>query len=218
VANYREQVEGFAQEFMAGGFTGRVHAPVQRGRTWVVAIEDVLGERKEKAFASQSRAMDFYTELWLGISRTEAAAKASDGDLPARQTEVQGARGELQWTEAIAPTSQAGHQASLKKRHRFNMRKVAEVLESYGMNPAEVIAEVLQPLTVIDPDTGVEMVEHRLAPGERAQVALELLQYMQPKLKSVEMKVEGTLGTLTEDQLNAKLMALLGKATKEGGA
>lgn len=213
MGKYREQVTGQAQEFVRGSFTGKVYPPIEKDRGWVVAIEDVLGERVEKKFASKSRALDFYTEVWLGISRTEAAMQA-DPDLPQRQTEVQGARGNLQWTEAIAPTVQADGRAVMRNRKAINLRKVAEVLESYGLDPTETIADALVPVVTVDPDTGVQMDEHRLSTEQRAHIALELMQYLHPKLKAVEMKIDGTLAGMTQEQLDNRLQLLLARAAK----
>jgi hypothetical protein len=214
MGEYRERVTGQAQDFVHGDFTGTVHAPVQSGLRWIVAVEDVLGERVEKVFSSKSRALDFYTELWLGMSRTEAEQRANP-DLPQRQTEVQGARGNLQWHEAVAPTVQATHQAKTKKREGLNLRKVAEVLSSYGLDPIETIAEALVPVAVVDSTTGVTYEEHRLSLEERARIALELVQYVHPKLKAVEMKIDGTLAGMSQEQLDNRLQLLLARAAQQ---
>lgn len=56
----------------------------------------------------------------------------------------------------------------------INLRAVAEVLSSYGMDPTVEFVKVLQ-------------VEGALEPEVRARMMLEILQYVHPKLKSVEV-------------------------------
>jgi hypothetical protein len=53
-----------------------------------------------------------------------------------------------------------------------------------------------------------------LDPDTRMRMMNELLQYTQPKLKSVEMKVSGNL-ELTNEQLDNRLVMLLSKAAKK---
>ncbi len=214
MGEYRERVTGQAQDFVRGSFTGKVYPPVEKDRGWVVAIADVLGERLEKKFASKSRALDFYTEVWLGISRTEQAVKASGGALPGLETTETAGFKRPQLADMAASGAQAGHQARLKLRKAINLRKVAEVLESYGLDPTETIADALVPVVTIDPDTGVEMDEHRLSTEQRAHIALELMQYLHPKLKAVEMKIDGTLAGMTQERLDARLQLLLARAAK----
>lgn len=216
MGEYREQVAGQAHEFVAGSFTGKVYPPVERDGGWIVAIEDVLGEKLEKKFRSKSRALDFYTEVWLGISRTDAAMKANP-DLPQRTVDVR--RNIPNLHEVVASGVQADHRARNRLRPgSFNLRKVAEVLESYGLDPTETIAEALVPVVTIDPDTGIEMHEHRLSAEERARLAMQLMEYLHPKLKSVDMKIDGTLAGMTQEQLDARLQLLLSKAAKQGAS
>ena len=75
-------------------------------------------------------------------------------------------------------------------------------------------ADALVPVVTVDPDTGVEMDEHRLSTEQRAHIALELMQYLHPKLKAVEMKIDGTLAGMTQERLDARLQLLLARAAK----
>jgi hypothetical protein len=221
VGKYEEQVVGTAREFVHGDFAGKVYPPAEKSgargsRVWVVAVEqaDVLTgktERAEKVFGSKSRALDFYTELWLGMSRTEAARRA-DPELPGRATDIRASR--VQLHEAVASGVQADGRAKLK-REGLNLRKVAEVLSSYDLDPIETIADALVPVTVIDPDTGAEVLEHRLSVEQRTQIAIELLQYIHPKLKAVEMKIDGTLAGMSQEQLDDRLKLLLARAAAQ---
>jgi hypothetical protein len=49
-----------------------------------------------------------------------------------------------------------------------------------------------------------------LEPEVAARIQLELLQYVQPKLKAVEMRVSGEL-ELTNEQLDDRIRALMSK-------
>jgi len=78
-----------------------------------------------------------------------------------------------------------------------NLRAVAEVLNEYGLNPAVMIVEAVQ--------------SGKLDEKTKAGIGLSLIEYLQPKLKAVDHKIETKL---TEEQAEAQLKALLAKATK----
>lgn len=207
-----------AHEFTAGGMSGRIWPPERVGTFWVVAIEDVLGDRLEKRFPNKDRALDFYTAVYLGRSATEERARAA-GIQEELGVHRQARRNHVHMEEANTSGQQIDHRSRpVNNPERLNLRKVTEVLASYGLDPTVELVEVLQPITVVDPDTGVVSQEHRLSPEDRSRVLLELMQYAHPKLKSVEMKVEGTLGQMTQEQVDARLLALVQKAvTAEKG-
>lgn len=75
---------------------------------------------------------------------------------------------------------------STKGRGRINLKAVAEVLAERGLDPTEAIVAILQP---VDPDTG-ESLPSKLELDVQARILNELLQYTQPKLKSVEIKAK----------------------------
>lgn len=104
---------------------------------------------------------------------------------------------------------------------RINLRAVSEVLSDYGMDPA---AEMVRILTATIPRTDTtgepildENGEPIMIPALDADTRLrfmnELLQYTQPKLKSVDVKIDHT-ADLTDDQLNKRIALLLSKAEK----
>jgi hypothetical protein len=70
--------------------------------------------------------------------------------------------------------------ARFKGNGRINLRAVSEVLQAAGMDPAEELVRIVK--------------EGKLPLDIQARVLNELLQYTQPKLKSVEVraKVVGT--------------------------
>ena len=104
---------------------------------------------------------------------------------------------------------------------KVNLRGVADACVLAGLDPAVEIVRALKsqkPLLdrsgkpVLDAD-GNQVYVDEIDTETRLRTLNELLQYVQPKLKSVEVNVSGTLEMPTE-QLDARLMALLAKAGK----
>lgn len=102
--------------------------------------------------------------------------------------------------------------------HRINLKAVAEALVDEGLDPATEIAKALSkkiPLfksgqQVFD-DNGLPVMVHMVDEDTRLRTLNELLQYTQPKLKAVEVKMSGSL-ELSSDQLDQRLGSLLAKA------
>lgn len=105
--------------------------------------------------------------------------------------------------------------------HRINLKAVAEALIDEGLDPAVEIAKALNkqiPLfkngvQVFD-DNGLPVMVPAVDPDTRLRTLNELLQYTQPKLKAVEVKLNGNL-ELSSEQLDQRLAALIAKAAKE---
>ena len=104
---------------------------------------------------------------------------------------------------------------------RINLRAVSEVLADYGMDPA---AEMVRILTAEEPvldtdgapildENGEPMTRPALDADTRLRFMNELLQYTQPKLKSVDVKIDHT-ADLTDEQLDKRIALLLSKAEK----
>lgn len=189
-----------------GGEVGTLTAPVRRDGKWVVTLTDVLGNTVEKAFSRESLAMDFYTELWLGQQRSTAAMAARDPD-----NELMLGRPPSSLNKT-AVSSTPGNQIKPVRRTSVNLRRVAEVLGQYGLDPSVEIAEILTPVIEVA-ENGTEIERHRLPPETRANILLELMQYAHPKLKAVEMKIEGTIDGMTQEQIDARLKSLIAKAS-----
>lgn len=104
---------------------------------------------------------------------------------------------------------------------RINLRAVSDVLSDYGMDPAAEMVRILTaeiPLTARDgspvlDDKGEPLMTPALDADTRLRFMNELLQYTQPKLKSVDVKIDHT-ADLTDDQLNKRIGMLLAKAEK----
>lgn len=82
-----------------------------------------------------------------------------------------------------------------RKPGRINLKTVAVVLAEMGMDPTVELVKVLQ--------------SGKLDPKTASSVNLALIEYCQPKLKSIDHKHEVNL---TPDQMDARLRALLEKA------
>jgi hypothetical protein len=79
-----------------------------------------------------------------------------------------------------------------KVKGRINLKAVADVLAERGLDPTEQILAILCPT-----DENGNQVQSGLDADVQARIWNELLQYTQPKLKSVEVK-----GNLTAQVLN----------------
>ena len=105
--------------------------------------------------------------------------------------------------------------------HRINLRAVSDALIEEGLDPAAEFARVLKgrPLLddngrpVIDPQTGEPARVYDIDADVRVRMLSEILQYTQPKLKAVEVKMSGSL-ELSSEQLDQRLAALIAKAAK----
>lgn len=85
--------------------------------------------------------------------------------------------------------------------NRINLKAVGEVLAERGLDPTQALVDILLPT---DKQTG-KPVPCRLPADIQARILNELLQYTQPKLKSIEIK--GRLGVAafnpTDEQARA---------------
>lgn len=116
---------------------------------------------------------------------------------------------------------QLGPKRKSHSNTRINLRAVSEVLADYGMDPAAEMVRILTaeiPVTdsegspVLD-ENGEPLMVPALDADTRLRFMNELLQYTQPKLKSVDVKIDHT-ADLTDDQLNKRIALLLSKAEK----
>lgn len=107
-----------------------------------------------------------------------------------------------------------------KKPFGINLKQVAEACMDEGLDPAVEIAKALKAMVplfrsgkqVFD-ENGKPVMVPALDTDTRMRTLNEFLQYTQPKLKSVEVKMSGSL-ELTSEQLDERLNMLLMKAAK----
>jgi len=85
---------------------------------------------------------------------------------------------------------------------RINLKAVAEVLASRGLDPTEAIIDILQPV-----DENGNPVPSRLDADVQARILNELLQYTQPKLKSVEIRAKVAATSFDVNDAQAKRIA-----------
>ena len=143
--------------------------------------------------------------------------------LPSRNADLAGAPPKLATMDDLAiptahPVSKSASTSSAP--HRINLRAVAEACIEEGLDPAVEIAKALKAtipmmrsgMPVLD-DKGKNIMVPLLDVDTRMRTLNEFLQYTQPKLKSVELKMSGTLD-LTSEQLDNRLNMLLAKAAK----
>ncbi len=215
---------------------GEIEGPTQRADgKWVVTARDpLLGETAEKVFPSQSRA-----QMWLDalVSGTDAedplensaacAEPARPGGIAFHANGTQLAANAKQLTGAHTRRDGRGQTSADAQANgaKFNLRAVREVLEDYGLDPFAELAQVLQRTeTRKKRDAEGNVIEgefeevHVISGVDRAKVLVELGQYVQPKLKAVEMKVEDVT-KLSEEQIDQRLGKLLSKLSyDEAGA
>lgn len=106
-------------------------------------------------------------------------------------------------------------------KHRINLKAVSEALIEEGLDPAVEITRILKGEIkrddkgnpVMHPITGEPVREYLVDPDTRLRTLNEVLQYTQPKLKAIEVKMSGSL-ELSSEQLDERLGALLAKAVK----
>lgn len=114
------------------------------------------------------------------------------------------------------------HRVTAKNRSKINISEVARACVEHGLDPAVEIARVLkgQPLVdpntgevLVDPVTGEAEVQHLVSPEVRLRTLLSLIEYVQPKLKAVDVKVSGSV-ELSDEQLDQRLEALLQRGVR----
>lgn len=108
------------------------------------------------------------------------------------------------------------------RKGTVNLKSVAQACIDEGLDPAAEIARVLRTRVpardrsgaVIVGDDGKPVLVDLIDPDTKVRTLTELLQYNQPKLKAVEMKVSGTL-EMSSEEIDARLSALLAKAVSK---
>lgn len=114
-----------------------------------------------------------------------------------------------------APTVKAPlikRQRTLRQPGRINLKAVAEVLAARGLDPTEALIDIISPV-----DEQGEPMDSPLDADVRARILNELLQYTQPKLKSIEVKGKVSLGVFDVTNEQARKIAeefLLAKAAE----
>ena len=131
------------------------------------------------------------------------APKPRKAEAPRGRSATQGTLGRMVTAATpVKPKLHVSPQRTLVgKPGRINLKAVAEVLAERGLDPTAEIIKILAP---VDDATG-ERTTSQLDPDVQARTWNELLQYTQPKLKSVEIKakVAATAFDVSNDQARA---------------
>ena len=146
----------------------------------------------------------------------------------ARLDELNGAPPRLASSEDLeAAGPKTGYTHPVRKssgsRHplKIKLMAVSEARVGEGLDPAVEFSRILKgrPLVdengeaVMDPVTGQQARRYDLDADVRVRMLSEILNYTQPKLKAIEVKMSGSL-ELTSEQLDQRLGALLQKAMR----
>jgi len=131
---------------------------------------------------------------------------------------------------ANPPPSGRAHAGRISSKNRktlpttppkINLKAVAEACIDEGLDPATEIARVLKGRPMVDdngnevrdPVTGEVVMQHLVDPETRLRTLNSILEFTQPKLKAVEVKMSGSL-EVTSERLDQRLAMLLQKASK----
>ena len=93
--------------------------------------------------------------------------------------------------------------------NKFSLRGVVEVLEEYGLDPTAEIAKALNATDTKSLPDGSVVEVPKIDAETRAKLSLSLLEYVQPKLKSVEVINKGP--ELTDEQIEKRIEALVAR-------
>lgn len=184
-----------------------LHEPVKEGDRWVVKAEDaVLGVTEAKKFRFKQQALDFYATVLLGKAERQERMDSNKRGAGKHPTSV------VPQATQLARSGKSQFDPRGRHTDGVNLKDVAAVLESYGLDPIAEIAGILVPHDVVGEDGEIEGQGYQLDAKERVKALLELTQYVRPKLKAVEVTMKEP--ELTDDQVQTRVQALLTKALK----
>lgn len=135
----------------------------------------------------------------------------------AEDLESGGPAGGTYWAKRTVSTKRG----AIDGRGRISLRAVAEACVDEGLDPAVEIVKALKRKVPKVMPNGMPVLDEQGEPvyvdavdqDTRLRTLNELLQYCQPKLKAVEVKLNGNLD-LTGEQLDQRIGALIAKAIK----
>jgi hypothetical protein len=193
-------------------------------RHWtVLAVDSMTEETAEKEFGSAVKAQAFIDTLVDGAPPVDPLAEVTRG-LPSGDKHSGSA--------SVTAVTTTPTPATLDRKHTrrapgvtsgpkdpdaapFNLKSVREALEDAGLDPFVEVARVLnERYTVTDADKkpvldaeGQPIMRPLIGGIDRAKILVELGQYVAPKLKAVEVKVEDKT-QLTEAQVDRRIADL----------
>lgn len=153
----------------------------------------------------------------VGIVGTQNRGRELVGDVP-RMATVEDKTG-FSILESARPHAKQNSYSRLPNvQHKINLKTVADALIDAGLDPAIEIARILKGVAKINPDTGDIEVDpltgepirvHLVDEEVRLRTFNSLLEFNQPKLKAMEVKVTTT--DMPTEQLDQRIKALLAK-------
>lgn len=200
---------------------------------WVVTASDDIAEiLAEKVFSSAAKAQRFIDELVCGappIDPLAEVAPAISGACSDRGSQGQKTLGDI--AMPTPPTLdgrhtrwEAGDGGPGAKGTKdpnaapFNLMSVRDALISEGLDPFVEVARVLTERVPVIQDgkpvldaEGQPVTVPRIGGVDRAKILVELGQYVEPKLKAVEVKVEDKT-QLSEEQLDKRIAVFMQRA------
>lgn len=179
---------------------------------WAVHLEDpTLETRETKTFPSKGRAQGFIDELVKGSRDADPLASdiaPSIGAAAKVPSPVGATPAQLNRTHAMKDPLTG-------ERTRFNIGAVVDTLERYELDPFAEIAKVcLEKKPLLDKSgaavllNGEPVMVDAVSGLQRAQIMVELGQYVAPKLKATELKVTDP-NKLTEEQVDKRIDNML---------
>lgn len=107
-------------------------------------------------------------------------------------------------------------------QHRINLKMVAEALADEGLDPTTEMIRILKAKVPLTTRGGVPVLDAKGEPvlvnaiddDVRLRTLGAMLEYTQPKLKAIEMKLSGHLD-LSDEQIDARLHALMAKVARD---
>jgi hypothetical protein len=193
----------------------------------VTAIDAITEESAEKRFTTNIAALAFIETLVHGAPPIDPLA--DEPDAPAKSD---AARLKTPSVVPGAPPTLNGHHTRIDRKAGeslathgasapFNISAVADALIAEELDPFVEIARAvkdLEPVTrngnpVIGPD-GQPVMKRVIGSLDRAKILVDLGQYLQPKLKAMEVKIEDKR-KLTAEQLDERIAAIMERAAAE---
>jgi len=187
----KKSLDAQADDRDQAGRARREHVEIT---AWMKRAEEALKVRRPRSPAQIANSLKS-GKIAGEARRVQAAAERAKRERGIMPPAPVGSRSVVRIAES-APRLGVEKHSRTDSDVRINLRAVAEVCAAAGLNPAEKIVEALE--------------GNELDAALKARVNLELLSYLQPKLKAVEVRVEDNRD-LSEEQIDERIDSLLQK-------
>jgi hypothetical protein len=206
----------------------RVNGPLRMGKgKWsVIAVDSMTEETAEKVFDTAGKAQTFIDELVGGAPPVDPLVEAapeivnpSPNALPLRPIVTTATPATLtrRHTRQVEGAGGPGQGEKDPDAAPFNLKAVRDALVDAEFDPFVELTRVLKEDAAVVKNgeavlgaDGKPLRVHAIRGIDRAKILVELGQYVAPKLKAVEVKVED-VNKLTPEQMDARIALLLGR-------